>query len=451
MLLRHPIGLYILFFVEMWERFGFYCMLAIFKLYMVDPEHPYDILRANSNQIYGLYLGGTYFTPFFGGILADWKLGYRLSVTLGAVFFVAGYFMLGAKGLPFFFAGLTLLVIGNGLFKPNISTMVGKLYPQGDARVDSAFTIFYMGINIGAFLSPIVAGAVASRYGYHAAFQAAGVGMLVSLVTFILLQSWVKEVQPAVSPSGEGTAHAVEISPEVQSRRNLALLIFFGINILFWMAFKQNGNALAVFARDYTDRTPPAWLAEVLHQTGLAKVLLDKEGKEFPAALQASINPFYVIVFSPLMVAVWQALRRRDLEPSTPGKLVLGFGLCTLAFLYIGGVWRAAGDGLLSPAVLLVTYALITLAELCLSPMGLSLVSKLAHPRTRAVWMGGFFVSTAIGGYLSGAVGHFWDKWNTYPERTNFFFLLAGSSLVAMLLMIASYRVIASAMPQVRK
>ncbi|MCX7700982.1 MAG: oligopeptide:H+ symporter, partial [Gemmataceae bacterium] len=166
MLLRHPIGLYILFFVEMWERFGFYCMLAIFKLYMVDPEHPYDILRANSNQIYGLYLGGTYFTPFFGGILADWKLGYRLSVTLGAVFFVAGYFMLGAKGLPFFFAGLTLLVIGNGLFKPNISTMVGKLYPQGDARVDSAFTIFYMGINIGAFLSPIVAGAVASRYGY---------------------------------------------------------------------------------------------------------------------------------------------------------------------------------------------------------------------------------------------------------------------------------------------
>jgi POT family proton-dependent oligopeptide transporter len=140
------------------------------------------------------------------------------------------------------------------------------------------------------------------------------------------------------------------------------------------------------------------------------------------------------------MVAVWQALRRRNLEPSTPGKLVLGFALCTLAFLFIGGVWRAAGDGLLSPAVLLGTYALITLAELCL-------VSKLAHPQTRAVWMGGFFVSTAIGGYLSGAVGHFWDRWATYPERTQFFFLLAGSSFVAMLLMLASYRIIAAALP----
>jgi POT family proton-dependent oligopeptide transporter len=446
MLLRHPIGLYILFFVEMWERFGFYCMLAIFKLYMTDPEHPYDLLRQNSNQIYGLYLGGTYFTPFFGGILADWKLGYRISVILGALFFVAGYFMLGAEGLPFFFMGLTLLVVGNGLFKPNISTMVGKLYPQGDPRVDSAFTIFYMGINIGAFLSPIVAGAVASRWGYHAAFQAAGVGMLISLATFVLFQRWIQEAQ--TTPSRSNSAVPVEDIPhEVQTRRNLALLIFFGINILFWMAFKQNGNALAVFARDYTDRVPPSWLKDILQQTGLAKILLDKEGREFPAALQASINPFYVIVFSPMMVAVWQALRRRNLEPSTPGKLVLGFALCTLAFLFIGGVWRAAGDGLLSPAVLLGTYALITLAELCLSPMGLSLVSKLAHPRTRAVWMGGFFVSTAIGGYLSGAVGHFWDRWATYPERTQFFFLLAGSSFVAMLLMLASYRIIAAALP----
>jgi POT family proton-dependent oligopeptide transporter len=446
MLLRHPIGLYILFFVEMWERFGFYCMLAIFKLYMTDPEHPYDLLRQNSNQIYGLYLGGTYFTPFFGGILADWKLGYRISVILGALFFVAGYFMLGAEGLPFFFMGLTLLVVGNGLFKPNISTMVGKLYPQGDPRVDSAFTIFYMGINIGAFLSPIVAGAVASRWGYHAAFQAAGVGMLISLATFVLFQRWIQEAQ--TTPSRSNSAFPVEDIPhEVQTRRNLALLIFFGINILFWMAFKQNGNALAVFARDYTDRVPPSWLKDILQQTGLAKILLDKEGREFPAALQASINPFYVIVFSPMMVAVWQALRRRNLEPSTPGKLVLGFALCTLAFLFIGGVWRAAGDGLLSPAVLLGTYALITLAELCLSPMGLSLVSKLAHPRTRAVWMGGFFVSTAIGGYLSGAVGHFWDRWATYPERTQFFFLLAGSSFVAMLLMLASYRIIAAALP----
>jgi POT family proton-dependent oligopeptide transporter len=449
MLQRHPIGLYILFFVEMWERFGFYCMLAIFKLYMTDPEHPYDLLRQNSNQIYGLYLGGTYFTPFFGGILADWKLGYRLSVTLGAIFFVTGYFLLGAEGLPYFFAGLTLLIVGNGLFKPNISTMVGKLYPQGDPRIDSAFTIFYMGINIGAFLSPIVAGAIASRAGYHAAFQAAGVGMLVSLATFLFLQGWIREA-PTSNPRADSVAPSVDISREIQARRNLALLIFFGINILFWMAFKQNGNALAVFARDYTDRVPPPWLAEALHRTGLAHVLLDKEGKEFPAALQASINPFYVIVFSPLMVAFWQSLRKRNLEPATPGKLVLGFGLCTLAFLFIGGVWRAAGEGRLSPLVLLGTYALITLAELCLSPMGLSLVSKLAHPRTRAVWMGGFFVSTAIGGYLSGAVGHFWDKWSSYPERTQFFFLLAGSSFLAMLLMLASYRVIASALPQAK-
>jgi proton-dependent oligopeptide transporter, POT family len=440
---RHPIGLYILFLVEMWERFGFYCMLAIFKLYMIDKNNGQPFLQENSNQIYGLYLGGVYFTPFFGGILAEWKMGYRLTIIVGAILMAAGYFLLGAVGLPFFVAGLGLIIIGNGLFKPNISSMVGKLYQAGDPRVDSAFTIFYMGINVGAFTSPFVASYLEDRFGFHTAFAAAGVGMIISLVLFLFCQRWVVENRPPAE-SAHTDVTAAEIDAKLQGRRNLALALFFGINVLFWMAFKQNGNSFAVWFLNHTDRQPPESMANVLQQTGLARFLLNKDGNEFLKALQAAINPFYVIVLSPVLVIVWQRLRARGLEPSTPAKLVVGFFLTAVAFVFMAIAGMLGGDtGRVSMRYLLGGYAILTTAELCLSPMGLSLVSKLAHPKTRAIWMGGFFVSTAIGGYLSGAVGYFWEIW----PHSRFFLLLAGSSLFAMLLMLASYRVIASAMP----
>jgi POT family proton-dependent oligopeptide transporter len=453
---RHPLGLYILFLTELWERFGFYCMLAIFKLYMTDKSNGHPFLQEHSNQIYGVYLGGVYFTPFFGGILAEWKWGYRLTIILGALFLGAGYLLLGVDSLTVFAIGLGAIIVGNGLFKPNISTMVGKLYPAGDPRVDNAFTIFYMGINIGAFTSPLVAGFLAARYGYQVGFMTAGAGMAISLVLFLIGQRWVVEAEQP-KPAGVATGSS-DVDTALQRRRNLALLLFFGINILFWMAFKQNGNTLSIWARDCTDRVPPTWLADLFRSLGLSATLIDKEGR-IPAAYQASINPFFVIVLSPVLVLVWGRLRAVGLEPPTPAKLVLGFLMTVFAFIIMALAGLGGGDQalaavnagkesspwLMSPMVLFAGYAVLTVGELCLSPMGLSLVSKLAAPRTRAVWMGGFFVSTALGGYLSGAVGYFWDLWKV-PSR--FFFLLAGSSLFAMLLMLAAYRIIASALPR---
>ena len=314
---RHPLGLYILFLTELWERFGFYCMLAIFKLYMTDKNNGHPFLQEHSNQIYGLYLGGVYFTPFFGGILAEWKWGYRLTIILGALFLGAGYLLLGANSLTIFAVGLGAIIVGNGLFKPNISTMVGKLYPAGDPRVDNAFTIFYMGINIGAFTSPLVAGFLSARYGYQVGFMAAGIGMAISLVLFLIGQRWVVEAEEHKTITASGAL--ADVDPDLQRRRNTALLLFFGINVLFWMAFKQNGNTLSIWARDCTNRVPPAWLADLFRSLGLSATLIDKEGR-IPAAYQASINPFFVIVLSPVLVLVWGRLRSIGLEPANAGE-----------------------------------------------------------------------------------------------------------------------------------
>src|SRR5260370_26356965 len=191
---RHPFGLYILFLTEMWERFGFYCMAAIFALYMEDKNNGHPELQQNHAQILGLYLGFVYFTPFFGGILADRAIGYRRAVILGGILLGSGYLLLALDPLPYFVAGLVLIVVGNGLFKPNISTLVGKLYPPNDPRLDSAYTIFYMGINVGAFSAPLVAGALCNHFpqgnldGYRVAFSAAGIGMGISLITLLLFR-----------------------------------------------------------------------------------------------------------------------------------------------------------------------------------------------------------------------------------------------------------------------
>jgi POT family proton-dependent oligopeptide transporter len=309
---RHPVGLYVLFFTEMWERFGFYCMLAIFVLYMTESGHP--LLQQNASQIYGLYLGFVYFTPFFGGLVADRAWGYGRTILAGAVVLGLGYFLLAVDHLGFFFAGLLALVLGNGLFKPNISVLVGKLYRPGDPRLDNAFTIFYMGINVGAFTSPLVAQYLRKEYGYHTAFAAAGVGMALSLVIFLVCQRWLRyaeqgppppepepartagtlapdtRVEPAApvgvrpgtvavsAPEVAQVAADLDVPPAVQRRRHAALLIIFVIVALFWMGFKQNGNTFALWARDCTDRHPSEAVRSVLQTLHLDRLVLDKEG-----------------------------------------------------------------------------------------------------------------------------------------------------------------------------
>jgi POT family proton-dependent oligopeptide transporter len=434
---RHPPGLYVLFFTEMWERFSFYCMAAVFMLYMKDQDNGHPFLQQHASIIYGWYVGTVYFTPFFGGMLADQKLGYRWAIVLGAAFMGLGHLLLAFDPLPFFFGGLIALVIGNGFFKPNISTLVGKLYQPGDSRLDSAYIIFYMGINIGAFASPLVAQYLRNRYGFHAAFGAAGIGMAISIVIFLAFQRWLVFTDYR-HQAPQGAADGV-VPPEVQRERHIALLIIFVIVALFWMAFKQNGNTFPLWAKDSTDRTPPGWLAD-------ATFLLDKQGK-LATELSSSINPFYVIAFSPLLVLFWQRLRRSGLDPSTPAKVALGMVLTALAFfiLYTGAAW-AGGDQagvLVSPGYLLGAYAAITLGELCLSPLGLSLVSKLAAPQQRSAWMGGWFAATAVGGYLSGIIGVFWERW----PHSQFFAFLAASSLVAAGIMCVFLKRVRAAMP----
>jgi POT family proton-dependent oligopeptide transporter len=422
----------------MWERYCFYTMMAIYMLYMKDPNNGYPFLQSNASLLNGLYVGTVYFTPFFGGLLADRKWGYRLPILVGAVVMGVGSLMLAVNDLIFFFGGLLCLVIGNGLFKPNISTLVGKLYAPGDSRLDNAYTIFYMGINLGALTAPLVAQYLRVRYGFHVAFASAAVGMGASLVIFLSCQNMLVFTagdvkQPTPDPF---------VTPEVQRQRHIALLIIFVLVALFWMAFKQNSNTFPLWARDCTDRRPPEWLKD-------AHFLLDKNGHLSPE-LFSSVNPFFVIFFSPLMVLLWGWLRHRGREPSTPAKVGIGMTLTASAFtvLVIGG-W-AGGDmpGVrVSMFYLIGAYALLTLGELCLSPMGLSLVSKLAAPKQRSAWMGGWFAATAAGGYLSGIVGVLWEPW----PHSQFFAFLAGTSLVAALVLVGCYDRLKAAMPSPRQ
>jgi POT family proton-dependent oligopeptide transporter len=434
---KHPPGLAVLFFTEMWERFSFYTMAAVFMLYMKDEGNGHPFLQENASIINGLYLGTVYFTPFFGGLLADQKWGYRLSILVGAVVMGLGQFLLGVDQIASFFAGLVCLVIGNGLFKPNISTLVGKLYPANDPRLDNAYTLFYMGINLGAFAAPLIAGFIRVRYGYHAAFASAGAGMGLSLLIFLPWQHYL-----VFTPNDPKQAVPDPyVPPAVQTERHIALVVIFVLVAVFWMAFKQNANTFPLWAKESTDRTPPDWLSG-------ATWLLDKG--QFAPEYFSSINPLFVILFSPVLVSVWAFLRVRGWEPSTPAKVGLGMVLAAGAFglLALGGL--AGGDipgTRVSMAYLVGAYAILTVGELCLSPMGLSLVSKLAAPRQRSAWMGGWFVATAVGGYLSGLIGAWWD----HLPHSRFFFFLTLTSLGAFAILCLFFRRLRAAVPRERQ
>ncbi|HTK74212.1 MAG TPA: peptide MFS transporter [Gemmataceae bacterium] len=446
---RHPIGLYVLFFTEMWERFGFYCMEAVFVYYMKVSR--YEFLRENSSRIYGWYLAGVYFAPFFGGLLAEWRLGYTLSILLGGLSFAVGYGLLAQEPAVCFAVGLGLIIVGNGLFKPNISSLVGKLYPPGDKRIDAAFTIFYMGINVGALMAPLIAAIVGNvmaashgagpfteRLGYQIVFMIAAGGILVGEFIYLTFGRLVRPVQVS---GASATAGAAEVPADLQARRNLALAIFFGINVLFWMAFKQRANSMALWTRDRMDLSAPAWLADLFAALHVDWLML-KDG-QFGKEFFLTLNPFLIIVLSPLLVWFWAALRSVRLEVPTPAKLVLGFLLTAGAFAIMWQCETATPPGeRVSSRVLVAFYVALTLGELCLSPMGLSLVSKLAAARTRAVWMGLFFVSTSVGGYLSGEIYQFYKD----VPYGDFFLKVCLALLGGTLLMLAAYPVIASAL-----
>jgi POT family proton-dependent oligopeptide transporter len=522
---KHPKGLYVLFATEMWERFSFYSMLALFTLYLQNPEQGFGWTDARATNLYSWYLAFVYASPLVGGFIADKKLGYRRAVMLGGLFFMAGHLLLSFRSLPVVYLALTCLVIGNGFFKPNVSTMVGNLYPEGSHLKDRAYNIFYMGINIGAFIAPIVMEIVKDKFGYHPAFAVAAFGMLISVSILWRFKNAVEA--PKRSPldmppkeAADAAAVAVDAPPSNISRQSAmeavpewkrigALIVIFFIVIVFWMAFHQNGSTLTYWADDNT-----AW--------------------DVSGTISNAINPFWIIFLTFPLVWFWKQLDRRGKEPSTPMKMVIGMLLTALSFtilyfaartgeasevrsdMYASGSFRVtdrAKDALkaegvpddvlakleakdadgkflvkgkkfsaddkgsgeqkfseslrpvlgeqqfeqyrqailkhsylfrVSPLWLILSYMVISLGELMLSPMGLSLVSKVAPLRMRGLMMGGWFVATAIGNKLT-AIGVYWSIW----KQSTFFIVLGSMAFVMAIVLMFLLRPLKKAMPGV--
>lgn len=405
--MKHPPGLAVLFLTEMWERFSFYCMLSILTLYMDESLH---FSNDKIGQIYGAYQGLVYFTPLIGGWLADRYLGFRKAILIGGVIMGIGHLSLAFSPLPFFFTGLLCLIIGNGLFKPNISSILGNLYHAMPEKRDDAYNIFYMGINLGALASPLVAAYLRANYGWDFAFGAAGIGMIISLVIFTVFKRHV--IPGDITPGTRDTqvrTKTVDLTPKQERERITALLLIFAVVIVFWIAFDQNGYTLTFWARDNTNTT---WSPEIFQ----------------------SVNPLFILLFTPLLVRFWTFLRDRKKEPATATKIAIGMLLTAATFLLMAVAGWAGGDtGRVNVSWLVSSYAVITLAEICLSPMGLSLVSRLAPAHKQGMMMGAWFASTAIGGWLSGQVGIGWDK---MPHSTFFLLLVVASVLAFAVLML---------------
>jgi proton-dependent oligopeptide transporter, POT family len=416
---RHHPGLAVLFFTEMWERFSFYCMLSILALYMDESLH---FSKALTGQIYGAYLGLVYFTPLIGGLLADRWLGFRKAILIGGVAMGLGHLSLAFSPLPTFFLGLSLLIIGNGLFKPNISTILGNLYRDMPEKRDDAYNIFYMGINLGALLSPIVASYLRNRYGWDYAFGAAGLGMIVALSVFTIFRKTVAAGELSAAERAQSSTATSKLTKAQEKERITALLLIFSVVIVFWIAFEQNGLTMNFWARDATNASNmPTFTIDQSH-------LKETGEKRLAAELTQTINPAFILLFTPLLVGFWTMLRKRKLEPATATKIAIGMLLTAAAYgiMSFGG-FLGGDSGRVSVGWLVSTYGVITLAEILLSPMGLSLVSKLAPPRMAGMLMGLWFAFTALGSYLAGFVGSFWDR---MPHHT-FFLILVIASLLA--------------------
>ncbi|MGL0817842.1 peptide MFS transporter [Vibrio vulnificus] len=395
----HPRGLFLLFGTELWERFSYYAMRAILVLYLTDTTINGGLGWSTKDalDLYGTYTGLVYITPLIGGYLADNYLGQRRSILIGGALMAIGQFTLalpadalGLGSLHTFYLGLALLIAGNGLFKPNISTMVGDLYQEGDNRRDGAFTIFYMGINLGALIAGVVSGSVTTEFGWKAGFVAAGIGMLISLVMQMsLAQSWLGDIgrEPAAKRelAGKASTHKAPLSKEEVDRIKVILVMSL-FTIVFWAGFEQAGGLMNIYTQQYTDR-----------MIG---------GFEVPAAWFQSLNPFFIITLAPLLAVLWVKLGKR--EPNSPVKFALAMFFLALGFLcMVGAVVEQSGDTSVKTSMLWLVGAFFfhTLGELCLSPIGLSLVTKLAPLRLASLMMGAWFGCNAIANYVAGYVG----------------------------------------------
>jgi POT family proton-dependent oligopeptide transporter len=429
-LFGHPVGLYVLFFTEMWERFSYYGMRALLVLYMtkhlIDAQAAgayvfgFGALRAGveamfgplaaqpfASQIYGIYTGLVYFTPFFGGILADRVLGQRKTVVIGGVLMAIGHFLMAFQSM--FLLALFFLILGNGAFKPNISTQVGSLYPPGDARRDGAFGIFYMGINLGAFLAPLVCGTLGQVYGWHYGFTAAGVGMMIGLCVYLWGQKYLAKDQ--LTKMAETKSEPQKLT-SVEWKAIGGLCALCMLNVVFWGVYEQQGNTMQVFADENTNWTIAGWT--------------------MPTTWYQSLNPLFIFIFVPFLNAFWNWQARNGKPMSSVMKMAIGCFLLGASFIVmIIGTQGIQDKQQISFLWLVACTFILTIGEIYLSPIGLSLVTKVAPLRLVSMLMGMWFLSSFFGNYLSGYLGMFYST----MSRDGFFmmlFILAGVTGLVM-------------------
>jgi proton-dependent oligopeptide transporter, POT family len=521
---NHPKGLYVLFFTEMWERFGYYLMVGILLIYLTDTTtggKGFDVKTAA--DIVGSFIALVYLTPFIGGLIADRYWGYLKSIYVGGSLMAAGYFGLAFPGNTALFISLGLIIVGNGFFKPNISTILGIIYNADELKAlkDNAYNIFYMGINIGALVCNFVAAYLRNTYGWGYAFSAAGVGLVLAL---IWLTSGLKHVKyadvkrpmekedmpltkiflyvflPAIifaiigwiipgnlfgSNSNDAFIFAcvpvisfyvsLWVRAKGQDKKSIgALLFIFAISVIFWTIYNQNATGLTIWAQDYTNREMPKvlerpassidmmqsintqpqlvpkvdqYLRPVLDSAGHQEMVMGpdpyfnnlpksqwpapgKSIKLLNAEIFQSINPFFIIVLTPLLVWFFSWLARRGKEPSTVSKFGYALfisGLSSLVMIIAISSVSSVYTHKTAAFWLVITYAIFTVSELFLSPIGLSLVSKLAPARTTALMMGGWFLSTSLGGKAAGILASYW---NSFTDKTMFFLVLVVAAFI---------------------
>ncbi|HXD18293.1 MAG TPA: peptide MFS transporter [Vicinamibacterales bacterium] len=393
----HPRGLSTLFFTEMWERFSYYGMRAFLIYYMTATVAAGGLGFGveYAGNIYGLYTGSAWGASILGGIIADRWLGQYRSVLIGGIIIALGHFTLAFKPLPFFYSGLIFIVLGTGLLKPNVSTLVGALYRPGDARRDAGFSIFYMGINLGALFGPLIAGYLAQKVDWHIGFACAGVGMTAGLIQYVVgrhrLRAPASEVPASAGTPGDETTAGQQPAhgfTTTEWKRMASIVIFFLVAILFWGAYEQAGSTLALFADRYTR--------------------LEVFGFSFPSSWFQSVQPIFVITLAPIFAWVW--IRLGDRDPSVPAKLALGVLFMGLAFAVLvpAGAMAQQGAGVrVSPWWLVISYGISELGELCLYPVGLSAVTKLSPARILGLMMGVWLLSNAFGNMLAGSSARF--------------------------------------------
>jgi POT family proton-dependent oligopeptide transporter len=431
-LFGHPRGLTYLFTTEMAERFSYYGMRAILVLYLtkyllLSPTDQtiwgYQAIKGFfesfagpldpqpfSSLIYGTYTGLVYFTPIIGGWLADQVFGQRKMVIAGAIIMAAGEFALMVDQA--FFVGLLLLIIGNGCFKPNISTQVGALYQPGDSRIDRAFSIFYVGINIGAFFSPLIAGSLGENVGWHWGFCAAGVGMVIGLLIYLFA---LRTLPPDNLARRTATAKAAGQKKKLTGedwKAVLALIVLCVPAIFFWATYEQQGNTLSLFADANTDR----------------RLIPGILNWEIPVTWFQAFNPFMIFAFTPFIVALWGNQAKRGKETSTVTKMAMGCIMVALSYLVLAAAVQVTPEGAKATWLwLFAFFALITLGELYVSPVGLSLFARVAPIQVASVMMGCWLATSFLGNFLAGYIGSYWEK----MDHVTFFLMCAAIIAIA--------------------